>query len=542
MYAILMWTILFFLMHARSSISRRLLGEMRPMQSGEWVEHPGRKKFHPTISNYLVKGYGFNKISEGIDSADLEDVNWKPSQGSDVTPVLDPKAICFALRHLTRIKMKSSGGILLIGDDIAARVSMTAAAALFSYNTSTSCSHRAECSHLICGKDIITNIKFISTKEFIQRSCLNLQSSDVSSDCSKSNFISTLLEYDAVMFGFGSYFSLLHTQGSSEELEKSLISLSDWFNNDYLPSLSTEKSTLIMYQSVLPSDKYCDTASNKSDEQLHQQFLHIQHYDDKFFTTLQDGSMGHTEHIVLNRIDIAGAVFAREEVHRYSLPSFTEATRGHCELHTLPSDSIILLLSHIYSNLLQYIQPSSFPKIPTPLVDEEYERAIQRIALSELNTINYLRAYWHIEDMRIKKGWILPTETAITLSITDIRYAEAFAYWFYSRRLYGIEGIMVAMDSETCDYIRAHYPTYMVLCMHIPLTLSIAPPHKLNTIVAAGKVIYPLLFLVEYNMSVIFSEMDIFWKANPFPFLNDVSTVLYCFCFFLLFYSIFYYL
>jgi hypothetical protein len=465
--------------------------------------------------------------SNSTSSEQLE-LGWQPQNVSDVRPVFDKRGFCSGVHHLMRSKGKSQGSIVFVGDDeVTARTSLSAAALLYAHETDAQCSRAGRCTHSICGKERKATLQFISTKDFIRSACLHTEGTPQPPCVSSAALTNTLLAADVILFNFGAHLATVHAQGGVSRLESEITFIADWINDNYAVHVNT--TALVMYQSMLPEAKYCGVHANKTDEQLHTQFLHLQRYDANLYNRLVTGKVGRHPQITLEQIDIAGAVFAREELQRSAATSFSEIESGLCELLTLYSDSVLLLLSHIYGALLQHITPAIFPKVSLVQEGEDYDHAMQRVSLQELTIVNYIRAKWELTDA-IATGWKLPSDKAVTLSITDIRYNEAFAYWYFSRRMYAVEGIMIAMDAMTCDHLKATYPTYLSLCMHIPYTMSVAPPHKLNTIVAAGKIVYPLLFLAEYRIPVIFSEMDIFWKSDPFPYLNHVSSCACCVC------------
>jgi hypothetical protein len=494
---------------------------LQNIASGTWDAEPGIRNTFPSGRADLLRSYGLFSVksSKVVESTD---VWWRPDIPSLISPVLDAKGTCIALHHLVRNKALKTGTVLFIGDEISARASATLSAALNAHGTSPSCSYLGTCQHNVCGKESAVQVQFMSSKAFMKGACLTKGAT--SAQCSSADTLGTLAGADVVVFGLGHYLSTVYTQEGGARSEGEAAKVAQWMHETYAPAVNT--STLLVFQSIIPFDKFCDPR-NQTDEALHHSFLRfVDTVDQHLYQQLQTGALAQHPHLKLTQMNIAGAVFAREELHRSNFVEFTEADRHNCELRSALSDSIMLLLSQLYGALLQHVTPAPFPPI-VPFEVEDHGRAMQRVALHELNIINYLHAKMRLDDAVAHQGWHLPADTAVTLSITDIRYAEAIPYWYYSRRNYNVEGVIVAMDAATCDHLRTNFPTYLALCMHIPHTLTFAPPHKLNTIVATGKIIYPLLFMFEYNMSVIFSEMDIFWKGNPYPYLTHVS---YCAC------------
>lgn len=499
-----------------SGNSKRFLQQVT---TGTWESQAGMRNILPTVRPDLLRSYGLASTKGGkiVESAEIW---WHPQDPALVSPVLDAKGTCYSLHYLSRRKHAHNGGIIFIGDEVSARVSATLASSLNARNTTQSCSQFNSCQHHICGKNDSIQLHYLSSRAFMRGACLGAASSSRVGACSTSALVSKMASADVIVFGMGHHLSQLHNTEGAARTEAESERIARWMHEIYAPAVNS--STLFVFQSLLPYDKYCDPR-NRSDEALHQTFLRLsESVDHRLYRQLQDGALRQHPLVNLTRVDAAGAMFVREELHRSNFLEFTEADRSNCELRSAQSDTIMLLLSHIYDALLAHVTPTAFPPI-VAFETEDYNRAMQRVALHELNVVNYLLAQMNLDDAERLRHWHLPRETAVTLSITDIRYAEAIPYWYHSRRLYQVEGVIVAMDSETCAHLRTNFPTYMALCMHIPHTMSVAPPHKLNTIVATAKIIYPLLFMVEYNMSVIFSEMDIFWKGNPYPFLTHVS-------------------
>ena len=242
-------------------------------------------------------------------------------------------------------------------------------------------------------------------------------------------------------------------------------------------------------------------------------------------------------------IDVSHAAVNREEIWRRDPRSaFLHGEDAlSCEFMRLPSDTAMLVINAVYSKVLELIIPVGFPLSAVHVTidsNDTSDRAIQRVALNELAVVNYLYAARRIDHAITSNKWAVPNSNssesggapaaAVTLTLTDVSYAEAIPYWYHSKRYLfaGVEGVMVAMDTATCkhltelDAVRQQH--YLFICMYSPPTLRAAPPHKMSTMVALGKALYPALFMNRYNVSVIFSEMDVFWRSNPLPFLTQV--------------------
>jgi len=411
-------------------------------------------------------------------------------------------------------KRSHTGGILFIGDNAEALASIALASSVLNPNqTSVVCTSKM-CTYAVCGAERFVKISFISLKRFVHQACIN-------EECDSSLFASFIAQYNTIVFGMGDTLARMYSANVLIDAVQEVQAIGDWFNRHLATTLNAtthapKATALFMYQSVLPTDMYC--THRKSNAQEHLQYQDVQQHDRRLWEMLSAGPIGAVKGLTTRRIDISEAMIAREELF------MKEQTDQHarCEFLTRQSDTVQLLLNTIYHTLLEHVTPASFPKVTAPRTEDAYSKTIQRVALEEMSVLNYIAAQRSTEAAR-SAGWVLPQTTAVTLTLTDMRYAEHFPYWYQSRRLFGVEGIIVAMDASTCVHLEENFDGFLHLCMHTPETTKRAPPHKTSTLVAVGKIVFPLLFLAEYNMSVIFSEMDVFWRSSPYPFFAQES-------------------
>ena len=449
---------------------------------------------------------------------------WQPSNSSYVVPFLDKVGICTVTNHILQSQKKHSGGILFIGDDTENIATVRLASVLEPHMTSLSCSNKA-CTYSVCGKDVVTKLSYVSMKKFMHDSCIH---SDVHKNqhCDDRLFAATMSNYDIIVFGMSPVVAKIHAANSTNDIAHEVRAIANWMNNNFTSVVQADGvqgTTLFLYQTAWPTETYC--ATGESGPRKKERYQQLQTHDQFLWNALSTGALSKMKSLTLQRIDLSEVVAAREELYLRD-SSNSGSKRSHCEQYTGRSDSIQLLLNTVYGAILDHVHPHTFPRAVSGfLTKEDYTQAIQRVALTEVSVLNYLTALHTIQAAR-NKGWRLPQDTAVTLTLTDIRYYEHFPFWYHSRRQYGVEGIMIGMDNETCTHLVEHYQDFLYLCMHVPETMRMAPPYKQTVFVGVGKIIYPLLFLVEHNMSVIFSEMDVFWKNNPFPFFAQVSNPL----------------
>ncbi len=105
--------------------------------------------------------------------------------------------------------------------------------------------------------------------------------------------------------------------------------------------------------------------------------------------------------------------------------------------------------------------------------------------------------------------------THAVLTLTDAHYAAGFDNWARMTARQNSVGVVVALDSRACAAVA---PLPRTLCM--PPFLEYFPyrPPSTTLLVALAKILAPAAFL-EQNVSVLFSEMDVFWQHDPFNLL-----------------------
>jgi hypothetical protein len=575
---------------------------------GVWTKDVRERPWHPTIKNELVLSYHpqWQETVKHESSSNAEHFyEWRPLNGSYVQPIVDPLGFCLSLNHLRVQSGKEFGGVLIIGDELASLASITLASYLKVKHTEGGCSGAKTCTHSICTKDMNLKLTFMHYDQFLVDSCIHdAISNKVNSNCKVAPFLKFLENFNVVMFGLGSS-SILHPDFN---LRQDAEVIATWFKETYsehIAKLSTHSAAaqphglaathLVVHYSPLP-DYYCSAAEAQRfgirKIRTLNSYMRIVGEDDNLWELFEgkgtdsgngtdamvdkdsatgSGGASANKFVVFRRADISTIASAREELKKTASTSSTPQQQGqqkHCEILSLPSDSTLLLLNTLYGHLLDVATPAEFP-VTTPkgysAHPESHDVALQRVALRELAVLNYINALRKV-DSAVAAGWstsmgLRPSSSsssassassssgggssaAVTLTLSDIRYSEAFAYWYQSKRDYGVEGVMIAMDMETCNYVSEHFHHFLFLCMYTPMTFHCAPPHKQSTLVGIGKVIYPALFLHRYNMQVIFSEMDVFWKGNPLPYLDQVflcSPFPVFYCMYMLLIFIFYF-
>lgn len=487
---------------------------------GKWTQQKTASTLGAVKQTFVDK---YDGLREKIVHTHITPHQWQPVNNSQVVPFLDSVGMCTAMTHIIQAQKKHSGGILFIGDDIGAHATVKLASALNPRASSLGCSYRA-CLYSICGKEVVTKLSYLSLKKFMHDSCIHTDGNK--NHCDESFFAATMANYDVIIFGMSPVVAKIHAANAGNDVPHDVQSIANWMNQNFTSVLKADSAqgvSLFLYQTAWPTELYC--ATGESGPRKKEQYMQLQAQEEFLWNALSTGPFSTVKGMTMQRIDLSDAVAAREELFLHD-SSNTGGKRSRCEQYTGNSDAIQLLLNTVYGAILDRVHPLAFPRINHAALqaeEEDYTKAVQRVALTEVSVLNYLSAQHSIQVAR-QKGWRLPQDTAVTLTLTDIRYEEHFAYWYHSRRKYGVEGIMIAMDNATCSHLEQHYRDFLYLCMHVPETMRImAPPHKQTTFVGMGKIIYPLLFLAELNMSVIFSEMDVFWRDNPYPFFAQVS-------------------
>jgi hypothetical protein len=164
---------------------------------------------------------------------------------------------------------------------------------------------------------------------------------------------------------------------------------------------------------------------------------------------------------------------------------------------------------------------------------------LEAIAATEIYEENYLRWTKDLHALLHSPGY--EDTTHITITITDMGYQAIFQHWFHmvqqpppADKSIHNRGVIVALDTPTCEYLRnnnaffknppsslshnstSYFTSHQIWCMTFQEKHKKAMDGYMTNdfLISMAKMISPR-FVIEANLSVIISEMDIFWNLNP---------------------------
>lgn len=120
--------------------------------------------------------------------------------------------------------------------------------------------------------------------------------------------------------------------------------------------------------------------------------------------------------------------------------------------------------------------------------------------------------------------------THICFTATNMAYGPALDNWIVMvSQNVSMIGVIIATDEPTCTY--AHERGHPVLCFQSEglstIWESITDQAKMGMgVVGIAKVLGPFVAL-EFNLNVVFSEMDVWWQHDPLPELTKEENAKY---------------
>ena len=100
-------------------------------------------------------------------------------------------------------------------------------------------------------------------------------------------------------------------------------------------------------------------------------------------------------------------------------------------------------------------------------------------------------------------------------------YSNGFEEWLRMTSSPNSTSCIIAMDDQTCVYLMQHHLNH--------LCTPLFDRNRTAGLIRVGiiKVLAPIFFLEKFNMSLIISEMDVFWATDPSIELNTIANLQY---------------